>query len=190
MRNLYKYSLHGSFQENIRRAIGEVEGLDRQAFANSALAGNLQKITEKYGLEVAHIRKDNITAHRRDTEREGTDEWGDRRTFRQTWLDVTVPFSGDKESFLFSPSRTTIPAYDAEIGSSSLSISIRDDDGADNAVQAFIQILSDNLEVLRTEYDQMKPQLVQAVNQAAQRRKQQIDAETARDQTRSFKIVD
>ena len=189
MRNLYKYSLHGSFGENIRRAVEEIERLHRRAFADPALAGKLQDITEKFQLDVARIDRDNITAHRRDTEREGVDEWGQHRIFRQTWLDVTLPFSGDKESFSLSPSRATLPPIDAEISSSSLKFSVPDDDRADNAVRSFIQIVSDNLEVLRSEYEQLRPQLAQAVNQAAQRRKQGIDGETARDGTRSFKII-
>jgi hypothetical protein len=190
MRNLYKFSLYEKFQEAVRQAVQEVEMLDRRAFANPALAGDLQRIAEKYNLEVGHIHKENVKASRRHIEHESEDVWGDRRKFRQTWLDVEIPFSGNKEAFLLSPSFVSHPSCDAEIGSSSLVISIPDDDRADNAVQSFIGTISNNLELLRTEYGQMKPQLIHAASRAAERRKQQIDAEAARDQTRSFKIVD
>jgi hypothetical protein len=189
MRNLYKYSLHANLQENVRQAVEEVERMDRRVVADPAFAGKLQEIVKKHHLEVAHLHKDRITAHRKDTEREVMDEWGNRRKIKQTRLDVTLPFSGDKESFLLSPSRVTLPPIDAEIGASSLTINILDDDNADEAVRSFAQIVGDNLEVLRTEYDQLRPQLAQAVDQAAQRRKQQIDAEKSRDGTRSFKII-
>lgn len=188
MPSLYTDTLYDAFRRTVRRAVEEVEALDRRVFADAALAGLLQKIIDKYHLDVARLRKDKVTAVRRDTEDERPDGWGEWQKVQETLLDVTIPFSGDKESFLLRPSYTAM-TRDAEIGESSLTLSVFDDAPANETVQSFIRAVSDNLELLRSEYEQMKPQLAQAVNEAAQRRKQRIEAETARDQTRSFKIV-
>jgi hypothetical protein len=189
MRNLYGGSLHSFFEERIQQAIEEVDRLDRRTFSDPALAGHLQKIAAKYSFEIAQIRKDDVSGRRKDAARSSTDAWGEQRTFKQTYMVVSIPFSGNKDSFLLSPSRATIPSHAVDIGSSALTINVPDDDGADAAVKTFVQIISDNLDVLRNDYDRIQPQLMEAVNSAGMRRKQKIDAETARDQTRSFKIV-
>lgn len=55
-------------------------------------------------------------------------------------------------------------------------------------MQTFISQVSQNLDFLRTEYEQAKPQLDQALQQAAERRKAQIASEGERDKGFSFPV--
>jgi hypothetical protein len=64
-----------------------------------------------------------------------------------------------------------------------------DDDRADAAVESFKKTVSANLQTLRAEYERVKPQLEQAIQQAATERKAQVDAEDARDKGRGFRVI-
>jgi hypothetical protein len=185
---LFQGSWHSVWTHTIRTAVDDVGKLDRKVFSDPALAGHLQRIAEKYSFDVARINKEGIHADRRETEREGQDAWGDRRVFKQTWLDVTIPFTGDAESFKIAPSRSIIPSHHCTIGGDALTITIPDDASTDNAVQTFVSQVSQNLDGLRAEYEQSKPQLEQAIKSAADRRKEQIDAERDRDKKLSFPV--
>jgi hypothetical protein len=63
----------------------------------------------------------------------------------------------------------------------SASFTIADDDRADGEVTGICKTIQGNLDVLRQDYQQAKPQLEQAVSQAAERRKAEIAAEGQRD---------
>ena len=75
------------------------------------------------------------------------------------------------------------------IGRDALTITVPDDDSADNKLAEFKKHVEHNLEILRTEYQRAKPQLEQAVQQIASQRRAQIEAEDARDKGRSFDIT-
>ena len=55
-----------------------------------------------------------------------------------------------------------------------LVITIPDDANAERVIEHFKGILSGNLQTLRAEYGQMKPQIEQAIQAAVDRRKAQI----------------
>jgi hypothetical protein len=172
----------------VRAAVAEVDKLDRKVFSDPGLAGVLQKITANHEANIARVEGE-VTAKRRETEREGRDSWGDQRIIKQKWLDVMIPFKGEAESFRIAPSRSTIPPHQADIGKHSLTISIPDDAGAENAVQVFIQVLNGNLDTLRQEYAQVKHQLQEAIDQAVARRQVQIKEESELDSNRTFRVV-
>jgi hypothetical protein len=102
---------------------------------------------------------------------------------------VSIPFVGEADTFRYHPSRWTVPNNRVSIGSNALKVTVPDDENADRAIEQFKSFVDDNLNLLRAEYEQLKPQLEQAIQQAANRRKTQIDAENARDKTRSFRVT-
>jgi hypothetical protein len=185
---LFQGFWHSAWTHAIQKAVEDVDGLDRKIFSDPALAGHLQRIAEKYSFDVARIKKEGIQATRRETARAGRDAWGDQRVFKQTWLDVTIPFTGEAESFKIAPSRSLIPSHGASIGRDALTLTIPDDERAQSEVDTFVSQVSQNLDGLRAEYEQSKPQLQQAINSAADRRKAQIDAERERDKKLSFPV--
>jgi Skp family chaperone for outer membrane proteins len=103
--------------------------------------------------------------------------------------DVSIPFVGDPESFRIAPSRCGVPQRKATIGSNALTITIPDDDNADSTIDNFKKTIEGNLQTARSEYAQMKAQLDQTVSAAAERRRQEIVAEDARDKSRSFRVI-
>ncbi len=185
---LFQKSWHPTWTFMVRKAVEDVEKLDRKIFSDPALGGQLAKVAEKYSVDVARLDPKGISAERKQEEQERNDGWGGRAVFKQSWLDVTIPFSGEAETLRVAPSRCTIPSHGAAIGRNSLVISISDDDNADRQVTTFCTQVNSNLDVLRAEYEQSKPSLEQAISEAAERRKQQIAAEDARDSKLSFPV--
>jgi hypothetical protein len=187
MERLHQKSWHALWQHMLKQAVDDVGRLDRRIFSDPALGGALQKIADKYSVEVATIQP-GVSATRRVVEKEGDDGWGERRKFKQTWLDVSIPFTGEAESFRVSPSSCSIPSQHARIGNSELIISVIDDDNADGQVKSFIDVVTGNLNTLRTEYIREKAQMDLVIQQAADRRKAEIAAEDERDKKRSFTV--
>jgi hypothetical protein len=185
---LFRAPFYPVWQQTIQKAIGDVANLDRSLFSNPALAGALQTITQRYSLDVARIDKDKIQARARQEQARVNDGWVGVQTATRGWLDVTIPFTGDPESFRICPSRSIIPSQGAEICRDHLVLTVPDDNSAEQSVQSFISQVTHNLDVLRTEYEQYKPQLEQAVQQAAERRRAQISAEGERDKNFSFPV--
>ncbi|MHB8270243.1 hypothetical protein [Bradyrhizobium sp.] len=145
MERLHQKSWSMLWQHMLKQAVDDVGKLDRRIFSDPALGGTLQKIADKYSVEVATIQP-GASANRRVVEKEGNDGWGGRANFKQTWLDVSIPFTGEAESFRVSPSRCSIPSQQARIGQNELTISVIDDDNADAQVKSFIDAVTGNLE--------------------------------------------
>jgi hypothetical protein len=185
---LFQKSFHALWQHMLKLAAEDVQKLDRKLFNDPALGGHLQKIAAKYDVEVARFEGE-ATAKRRVEERQGQDGWGEYRKIKTTWLDVSLPFVGEAETFRVAPSSMAILFKRATIGRNTVTISVVDNEGADGEVQEFKKMVEGNLETLRAEYERNKPQLEQAIQQAVTHRKAQIDAEDARDKGRSFRVM-
>jgi hypothetical protein len=177
--------------ENIKqRASAEVNGLDRSLFSDPRLGGELQKIVEKYEVNVARLNTDPaaIVADAIEENRV-VDDCGMQRTVKIKRLRVSVAFTGDANTLKIQPSRSMTPSHAVELGQNSISFTIPDDQNADREVTTLCGVVQGNLDVLGQEYQQAKPQLEQAVSQAAERRKAEIAAEGQRDAGhRSFTV--
>jgi len=185
---LFRTPFYPVWQQTILKAVEEVNKLDRRLFSDPSLGGRLQAIAEKYSLTVARLQKEHLEARAQRQERRVSDGRGGSRTIMQGRLDVTIPFTGDVESLRICPSRSTVLQHAAEIGSQAIVLSIADDDGAESQVQSFINQVNQNLDTLRMEYEQAKPQLGQAIQRAAEERKAQVTAEAERDKKLSFPV--
>ncbi|TQF41146.1 hypothetical protein UNPF46_08470 [Bradyrhizobium sp. UNPF46] len=184
---LFEKSFQAVWQHMLQQATADVQRLDRKLFNDPSLGGHLQKIAAKYEVEVARFEGE-ATAKRRTENRQGQDGWGESRMIKTTWLDVSLPFVGEAETFRVGPSSMTLLFKRATIGRNTLTISVLDNDGADGEVQEFKKMVEGNLQGLRAEYERSKPQMEQTIQQAATHRKAQIDAEDARDKGRSFRV--
>ena len=91
MERLHQKSWYALWQHMLKEATDDVGKLDRRIFSDPALGGALQKIADKYSVEVATIQP-GTSASRRVVEKESNDGWGGRAQFKQTWLDVSIPF--------------------------------------------------------------------------------------------------
>jgi Skp family chaperone for outer membrane proteins len=137
--------------------------------------------------EIAQINKEGITATRKEMVGYSND-YGNRREVRSSVLEVSIPFVGSAQSFMIQPSSAVIPSNTLEIRGQSLVLTIPDDTNAEAAVQRLVAQLNQNLASLRKDYDQVKPQLEQEISAAAERRKQQVQAEQERDKKLSFPV--
>jgi hypothetical protein len=185
---LFQKSFYAVWQHQTRAAVEEVKKLNRNLFKDPSLGGVLQGIVDKYKIDVARFEGE-ITAKRRSEEKQRQDSWGDVRMVKMTWLDVSIPFVGEAETLRIAPSSMMVLFDRATIGRNAVTISVADDDNADAKVQEFKKQVEHNLEILRREYESAKPQLEQAVQQAANQRMAQIEAEDGRDKGRSFRVT-
>lgn len=188
MERLFQKSLYAIFEHVKALAVQEVDGLDTSIFNNSALGGVLQKIAAKHDLDVARFEGE-ITARRRTEDRRVSDGFGDSHLAKSTFLDVSIPFVGDPESFRIMPSRCGVPDRQATIERHALVITIPDDANAERTIEHFNGVVSGNLQTLRAEYGQMKPQIEQAIQAAVERRKARVAAQQELDKGRSFRVI-
>lgn len=187
MGNWFAKPFSSAWAHALRLAADDVEKLDRKAFSDPSLAGQLEKIAQKYEVDIARLEGE-VTAWRREAEREISD-YGDRRRIKQIWLDISIPFKGEAECFRVHPSSYSYPPFDAEISNSALKISLLDDANADQQVKNFMTVVSKNLEALKADYERGKPELRQTIERVAAARTAKINDENARDSTRSFRVV-
>jgi hypothetical protein len=184
---LFEQSFAGTWQNVLRAAANDVRALDRRLFSSPELVGHLQRIAEKYSTNVARIKKNDVEATGREEEVQSRD-YGRNFLSKRKVLDVNVPFSGDADSLKLSPSQTTVISRRVSLGSDSVGFTIPDDDNANREVETIVNLLTQNLDRLRTEYEQAKPQLEAAIQQAASVRKAEIASESERDKGRSFTV--
>jgi hypothetical protein len=185
---LFQHPWFGVWQQKIRDAVLEVGMLDRALLTNPSLAGVLAKIVERHEVTIVELSGE-VTAQRRSATRSAPDGFGSAVNVNQTWLDVSIPFVGDPETLKYAPSRLAMPPRPMKIHGNALVLSVLDDASADQVVQNVRQIVKGNLDALRSDYEQAKPQLAQAVTQAANERLAKIKAEDERDSTRSFRVI-
>jgi hypothetical protein len=188
MERLFQKSLYAIFEHAKVLAVQEVDRLDRTILNNPALGGVLQKIAAKYDLDVARLEGE-ITARRRTEDRRVPDGFGDAHVGKSTALDVNIPFVGDPESFRIMPSRCGVPDRQATIERNTLVITIPDDANAERAIEHFKGIVNGNLQTMRAEYGQMRPQMEQAIQAAVDRRRTQIANQQELDKGRSFRVI-
>ena len=132
-------------------------------------------------------KKDAVSAKAREDETVIHD-YGESRIVKHAMLDVTIPFSGDSNSFKLRPSQCALLSQRISLGETSLTLSVQDDQNAQREVDSVVNQLMKNLDALRAEYDQSKPQMEQAIQQAAESRKAKIVSENDRDKNLTFKV--
>jgi hypothetical protein len=171
------------------QAFDDVRALNREIFCGPHLEEHLQKIARKYEFEVATIDVGGITGKRRQEKRRAQDGWGERVSIEQMWIDVTIPFSGDPDSFKIMPSQAVIPTKAASIGIKTLTLSVLDNDRTQSEVNLFVAQIKQNLDCLRVDLSGLKSRIGQTIKDEAERRKRQIDTENDRAKKLSFPIL-
>ncbi len=175
--HLFQSSWHHFWALALRQAADNVERLDLKVLLGSDLSSQLERIAESYSLEIAQLDETRIMASRRETERIRPDVRNDECLFKQGWLDVTIPFSGEAETLRIAPTVCVIPSVCAEIGTHTLTLTVRDDNHADGEIDECIRQIAQNLENLRKDYREGKSQLEQTIKQVAENRQKRIREE-------------
>ena len=171
---------------HVARATADVKRLPRHLFSDPSLAGRLDRIVVQHTAKIATLGAP--TGGKARAEGEVTDDYGSRRYVEKKLVDVTIPFTGSAESFGLSASNCHMMAANYDMRGQALVLTLPDDEGLSDAVEDFIRRATHNLDLIRAEMKQAEPELKQAVYAAAERMKQEIAAEGARDAKVNFKI--
>lgn len=184
---LFQLSWHNVSQGTLRKAHEEVMALDRRVITAPNLAGQLDKIAAKYSFEVATLNPEAKRGKRRDKERT-IDDYGSHKTIKYSVIDVSIPFTGSDESFKIAPSHSHMVYAECEIRNNVVVLTVPDDDGAQQAINQFVQQVSENFDRLRSEAENWDKDLRDTIAAAAEKRKQQVDAEKGRDGNLNFPV--
>jgi hypothetical protein len=163
---LFQLPLRHYWQITLKSATRDVDLLPRSAITNPGLGGQVERIVAQHSIEIADLQPQNKHEH-----------------VNGGWLKVTIPFTGDAKSLDLSPSRNTVPPHAVELTEYAMTLRVRDDHLAITEIDGFVSIVTQNLDLLRSEYGQLKPELKQKVEQAAEQRRLKVVAEDARDVT-------
>jgi len=183
---LFSRSWHDVHSNLVRRAVQDVEQLDRRLFLDPALAGHLQKIVAKHKVNVATVTSDGIEAEASSVSGQGSD-YGRPITVTHKVLRVSIPIKGDPETVTIAPSTHTLLAIPHELIGTHIFIIIADDERAQSEIEDFIKTVNENLDTLRQEIQRYDGQIAKAVNDAAERRKAEIEADKKRDEGRKIR---
>jgi hypothetical protein len=165
-------------------------GIWTGASSLTRLGRELQKIATKYDIEIARLNTEpkNVVAVPFEEQRV-VNEYGMRRAVQIKRLRVTVQFTGEPDTLKLMPSCFRMISSAVDVDQRSISFTIPDDERADREVADICETIQGNLDQLRQDYQQYKPQLEKTVSQAAERRKAEIAAEVQRDrQHRAFTV--
>jgi hypothetical protein len=184
----FDYPVHNAIQDATRKALEEVESIERALMTNPALGGKLQEIVARHSLEVASLNEAAKSGHRAETNASTTDAFGRPLSEKVTKLQVTIPYTGDEKSFHIRPSTCNVISADWSAESGRIILVIPDDDTAQAGVDGFIVQVKSNLERLRGDWEQGRQQVEREVRDAAENRRQKIIAENGRDSKLDFPI--
>jgi hypothetical protein len=106
----YKVGMHGLMDNQLARVAQEIAGYDGDQLLNTPSGDLVPYFVEKYQLEVPTLHKDQAYVDQREGQVAVIDyfarDYGGARAAREitgTHVELTVPFSGDKEMFYVTP---------------------------------------------------------------------------------------
>ena len=188
MQPLFQQPFHIFRDSAMRAAQKAVEELPPEVLNDPALDGRLQKIANQFRLDVAQLQPDQRKGKRR-TEVHSDIQYNRPVERKIDWIDVTIPFTGAAESFDIAPSSSNLMHGDRIIvNGNNLQVSFPDEDQLDQRVNEFIGRLSQNLDRLRAEADQMSNEMVALLRNVAENQRNALNTRKERDKTRSFPI--
>lgn len=160
----------------IERAVDEVQGMSFEVLLDPALAGKLDAIAAEYEPEYLTIQSptEGVT-----TPNEPRTDQFSGHTFRGSTLSVTIPFSGDEQLLVVSPSSFSIPNVRFEIRGKTFVIHTAHDDNAKQRIDEFVRQMRDNFSVMRQDFSRDLPRLRQALDQAAIQRRVELERDRA-----------
>lgn len=181
-------SVHEIIDTWKRTAAAEVDKLDRSRFSDPALTGQIDQLVDRLtSFEVATLHRDGLKGTRREVD-EPRSDYGRQITVKQGVMDVAIPYTGSAESFGIQPSNSVMIAESPKIGSTALTLSVRDGRDVQGEVDGFIQDVTKNLETLRQEIEAAKPHVRKLAHDAAERRRTRIQEERQRDAKLNFPV--
>jgi hypothetical protein len=185
---LFSRSWHDVHNARVRAAIQDVEKLDRALFSSPQLGGILEKIAAKQDIQVAAVTRDGVHAEARTENRDQSD-YGLMVSRSYKVLDVTIPITGSPETLTIAPSSRPMISANYELRGSTIVLRVTDNERAGGEIDSFIKQVNETLNNLRQEIARYEGKVLEAAQQAAQKRKVEIEDENRRDQSRTFPVT-
>lgn len=172
----------------VRVAVQEVERLERSLFFNPQLGEILEKIAARQNLEVAKLTKQGLSAEAL-TEQRIVNDYGQQITIPYKVLHVKIPIIGDSATLTIYPSSYPMLSAHYELGENAIALRVLDNERAEDEIDSFIKQVNDTMSKLQEEIARYEGQVLNAVQEAAKRRKAEIDEDNRRDQSRKFPVT-
>lgn len=177
---LFTRSWHDAHNLLTRQAIADVEKLEEKVLFSPELESSLQKIAEKYTLDVARLGT-----------QAGTAKAVKFRTRNATVdaLEVPIPFTGDGASLNISPSHShiiSVPA--AEIKKDHLLVTVYEAGNPAREIEDVIKRGNENLDTLRAEVKRYGGEILKTITMTANQRRASIEERRKRDAALPFKV--
>jgi len=185
--HLFSGSYHEVRDNAIRQALDRVRSLTGRELLSPGLAGELDRIAANYRFNVATLRGDQRSGKRR-VERRRKSDYGHTIEVEVPFIDVTIPYVGDPNSFEVAPSHSNIIEYRVVVQPGALLITFPDDQNLDRDVNDFLHRVGENLDRLREESENLQAQVRSQIGAFADTRVTEAKAQNERDKGRSFPI--
>lgn len=179
-----KIDLHNVMEAHRQHSLAEVQQIPRNALLNTPTADTVDTICNKYRLDVPTLHRDEAEADQREGQVRIVDYFGDRgrgdgtMMVTGTIIELTVPFTGDKDFFFIRPTTfNSAPPYAAvEQGQLVVRVSGRTLDAAQvkTGLNKTLDEIEQYLNWQRTTANEFNRSLAQPITNAVEQRKQKL----------------
>lgn len=179
-REIFTVPLFAEIQERTAKAIHQVAALPPGVMRNPAMAGEVEKIIEQFGVEIPELRPEQKSGKRRVERSNG---------YERTLIDVTIPTTGDAQALRLQPSNSPIFQIPISLTRNGIVVTLADNDGLEREIDDFVARVQPAIALLKHEATLYLPSLRQAVERAAQERLVALRDQDERDKKRKFPIA-
>jgi hypothetical protein len=162
--------IHELLQRNLQAAAGEIRQLGLTELSNPALAGWIEKLWARHLPNVPVIMSDQRTGQQRESHVPRNDH-GRHIMVPITYVDISVPFSGDGGLFKVMPSRSQMIDERIEVLPSKLTFSLNLDDACKELIDRLLGKIDGNLQQMRNDVDAYSKSALEQLTRFAADRK-------------------
>jgi len=184
---LFAGSYHTVHDHLLRSAIERVRALPDVELLSPGLGGTLNKIADDAQFHVATLRAKDAHGTRRKEMRKRRD-YGQTIDVEVSFIEVSIPFSGDPQSLKFAPSQSTMIDLPTEIRNGTLVIHLPDGDNFDRDLDSFVSLVQGNLDRLTKEAAGLRDMIRSQIGAFADQRIAEAKARKDRDSKRGIPI--
>jgi hypothetical protein len=174
-------------QKLTESALADVRKIGRAMLESPAVAGVIESIATRYEFGIATLNKEGISGSSKTVQRQVND-FGQIVTAEISTVEISIPFTGNRDSLLVAPNTWANPPFNVEIWQNCLVFTVPDDDNAQRNVDQVSETISRNLNALRSQIAEWPKELRTLLQQEVDKRVANIRAEQERDKKLSFRI--
>ena len=165
-------------RQTLDAAVRNVDGFDLAQLSNPAIAGQLDQLWNSSRPRIPEL----MPEQRKGTMREETqtfNDYGTRSQRQVTMVDVRIPFRGDREMFLLSPSSCTMIPWAFSVMSDELVHTMGLDPSEDDKLNKAIAQIQSNLKTMRQEEEAFAQVARRELGRVAENRTKKLSGDKA-----------